>query len=80
MCSQRSILGEWGNDLVTSRDSRHSRLCHRCSRKAQFLQGPLRQKGLVVTGVFSRTLTNKASIGDLQPLVMYTADGQVTRP
>jgi hypothetical protein len=36
----------------------------------------LRQKGLAVTGVFSRTLTIEASIADLQPLIMCTTDGQ----
>jgi hypothetical protein len=36
----------------------------------------LRQKGLAVMGVFSRTLTIEASITDLQPLVVCTADGQ----
>jgi hypothetical protein len=29
-----------------------------------------------VTSVFSRTLTIEASVADLQPLVMCTADGQ----
>jgi hypothetical protein len=37
---------------------------------------PLRQKGLAVTNVFSYTLSIEASIADLQPLVMCTADGQ----
>jgi hypothetical protein len=36
----------------------------------------LHQKGLAVTVVFSRTMTIEASVVDLQPLVMCTADGQ----
>jgi hypothetical protein len=36
----------------------------------------LHQKGLAVTGIFSRTMTIEASIVDLQPLVMCTTDGQ----
>jgi hypothetical protein len=40
----------------------------------------LRQKGLVVMGVFSRTLMIEAFVTDLQSLVMCTANGQVTRP
>jgi hypothetical protein len=33
-----------------------------------------------MTGVFSRTLRIETSVADLQPLVMCTADSQVTRP
>jgi hypothetical protein len=36
---------------------------------------PLCQKGLAVTCVFSHTLTIEASVADLQPLVMCTANG-----
>jgi hypothetical protein len=35
---------------------------------------PVRQKGLTVMGMFSRTLTMEAFVVDLQPLVMSTAD------
>jgi hypothetical protein len=38
------------------------------------------QKGLAVAGIFSYTLTIEASVVDLQPLLMCTADGQVTCP
>jgi hypothetical protein len=36
----------------------------------------VRQKGLAVMSVFSRTLMIEASIANLQPRVMCTADGQ----
>jgi hypothetical protein len=36
----------------------------------------LRQKGLAVTDVFSRTLMIEAPVADLQLLVMCTANGQ----
>jgi hypothetical protein len=45
-----------------------------------FSYNSLCQKGLVVAGMFSRILTIEASVADLQPLVMCTADSQVTRP
>jgi hypothetical protein len=38
--------------------------------------GVLCQKDLAVTGVFSHALTIKTPIGDLQPHVMCSADGQ----
>jgi hypothetical protein len=51
----------------------------RCFWKCQCVdrrKPALRQKGVAVTGVFPRTLTIQASVTDLQPLVMCTANGQ----